>query len=174
MVEEFVAVSMSLFPISDMGLLAGFSSKEMAEISASLEWIDAPPDTILFEQGEIALHLYLVVSGEVNVYYKPDDGPALVVSRVRGQPGQEGVVGWSAAIGSPTYTSAAECSTACAMLRIRTDDLRSFCLRNPRAGARLLDRLAAMIVERMRNTHGHVLTLLEQGLRIPVTPSVNA
>ena len=60
-------------------------------------------DEIVFEQGERAEYLYVVVKGEVAVRFKPDDGPELVVSRIK-----EGeVFGWSAAFGSGRYTSGA-------------------------------------------------------------------
>src|SRR5512143_2848988 len=68
---------------------------------------------VIFEQGDLAEYLYLVVEGEVLVRFKPDDGPALTVARVRPQ----GVVGWSAALGSPEYTSSAVCSENSQMLR---------------------------------------------------------
>src|SRR4030042_4675083 len=61
-------------------------------------------DTILFEQGASAENLFAVVSGEVVVNFKPDDGPIIVVARV--QPGS--IVGWSAALGSRRYTSSAD------------------------------------------------------------------
>ena len=38
--------------------------------------------------------------------------------------------------------------------------------------ALLLERLAAVIAERLRNTHHHVIALLEQGLRIRMHKSV--
>jgi CRP/FNR family cyclic AMP-dependent transcriptional regulator len=121
-------------------------------------------DEVIFEQGNPAEFLYLVVTGEVIVRFKPDDGPALMVARVS----SEGVVGWSATLGSPTYTSSAVCATPCKLLRVRSDDLRQFCTRHPETGNLVLERLAAVISERLRNTHEHVIALLEQGLRLGV------
>jgi CRP-like cAMP-binding protein len=115
-----------------------------------------------------AEYLYIVVDGEISIRFKPDDGPALIVARVR----PEGVVGWSAALGSPTYTSAAICSTECQMLRVRSQDLRQLCEQDPETATLLLERLAAVIAERLRNTHHHVMALLEQGLRIRMHKSV--
>ena len=67
---------------------------------------DGYSGTVLFEQGDPAEHLFWVVVGEVTINYKPDDGAAITVARVR--PG--GVVGWSAALGSRAYTSSAACT----------------------------------------------------------------
>lgn len=123
-----------------------------------------PAGTVIFEQGDPAEYLYLVLEGEVHVRFKPDDGPALTVARVR----PEGVVGWSAALGSPAYTSAAICITDCQMLCISGEDLQQFCQCHPDAGSLLLERLATVIAERLRNTHQHVIALLEQGLRVNI------
>lgn len=120
--------------------------------------------SVIFEQGCLAEYLYVLVDGEISVRFKPDDGPVITVARVH----PEGVVGWSAALGSPTYTSSAVCSSDCQMLRVRSEDLRNLCEQHPDTGTIVLERLAAVIAERLRNTHNHVIALLEQGLRVGV------
>lgn len=117
--------------------------------------------TVLFEQGDPAEHLFLVVSGEVVIRYKPDDGPAITVARVH--PGS--VVGWSAALGNPAYTSGAICETYTQMLRVRGADLRGLCTYDPDTGYLILERLAKVIAERLRKGQEQVLALLLQGLR---------
>lgn len=124
---------------------------------------DYQSGTVIFEQGESTDYLYLIIDGEVVVSFKPDDGPALTVARVH----EEGVVGWSAALGSPSYTSSAVCSTNCRMLRVRGTDLRNLCEKHPETGALVLERLATVIAERLRNTHEQVIALLERGLQVP-------
>jgi CRP/FNR family transcriptional regulator, cyclic AMP receptor protein len=122
---------------------------------------DYYPDSLIFDQGEPAEFLYVVVVGEVVVNFKPDDGPSLIVARIK--PG--GVVGWSAALGSRLYTSGAICSTYTQMLRVRGSDLRRVCDDYPETGNLILNRLAEVIALRVSNTHEQVLALLELGLR---------
>ena len=117
--------------------------------------------TVIFEQGETAEFLYVVVDGEVVVSYKPDDGPAITVARIL----TGGVVGWSAALGSRMYTSGAFCAGYTQLLKIRGIELRKLCEENPDTGVILLDRLAAVIAQRLTNTHDQILALLELGLR---------
>jgi CRP-like cAMP-binding protein len=117
-------------------------------------------DSVLFEQGAPAENLFAVVSGEVVVNFKPDDGSTIVVARV--QPGS--IVGWSAALGSRRYTSSAVCATYTQLLRVRGDDLRRLCLKHPDTGSIFLDRLATVIAERLHSTHDLVLSLLQLGL----------
>lgn len=121
-----------------------------------------PEGKVIFEQGETTEYLYIVVDGEIQVRFKPDDGPPLIVARVR----DEGVVGWSAALGSPAYTSAAVCATDCEVLRVRGTDLRTLCEQHPETGSVMLERLADVIAKRLKNTHAQVIALLEQGLRV--------
>jgi CRP-like cAMP-binding protein len=121
--------------------------------------------TIIFEQGEITDHLYLVTDGEVIVRFKPDDGPALTVAHVR----PLGMVGWSAALGSSTYTSSAVCYSECHLLRVRSDDLRELYVKHPETAAIVLEHLATLIAQRLRNTHNHVLELLKQGMQQPTS-----
>jgi CRP/FNR family cyclic AMP-dependent transcriptional regulator len=118
-------------------------------------------DRMIFEQGEPAENLYLIISGEIIVQFKPDDGPAILVARVQ----EGGVVGWSAALGSRAYTSGAMTTMDTQTLRVRGSDLRILCVHEPELGQMILARLAEIIAVRLRSTHAQVLALLELGLR---------
>jgi len=117
--------------------------------------------TIVFEQGDYAEFLYLVVSGEVTIRYKPDDGPLMTVTRVQ----SGGIFGWSAAIGNPSYTSGAVCSLDSEILNIRGSDLRMLCDKHPTLGEVILERLSATMTERQQSRQGRVNSILANGLR---------
>jgi CRP/FNR family cyclic AMP-dependent transcriptional regulator len=121
---------------------------------------DCYTDDLLFAQGDPADYLYLVVSGEVIINYQPEDGTEILVTHVR----EGGIVGWSAALGNRCYTSSASCTCYTQMLRVRGSDLRNLCQDYPDTGILILDRLATVIAERLRNTHDQVISLLKQGL----------
>ncbi len=121
---------------------------------------DCYTGNVLFEQGDPAEFLYLVVSGEVTIRYKPEDGPPITITRVR--PG--GIVGWSAALGNRLYTSAAICTAYSQMLRVRGRDLKRLCEDYPDTGILILERLAWVIADRLRHTHEQVVELLIQGI----------
>lgn len=116
----------------------------------------------LFGQGDPAEYLYIVVQGEVQIIYKPDDGHPIPLTRVQA----DGVVGWSAALGNPVYTSSVVCETDCLLLRARAKDLRLLCENHPDTGRVILDRLATIVAERLHSTHQNVLSLLEQGMHL--------
>jgi CRP-like cAMP-binding protein len=115
---------------------------------------------MIFQQETPAENLYLVASGEVMVVYKPYDGPPITVARIKAG----GMVGWSAALGSRLYTSSAEAVEYSQLLRVRGAALRAMCVQYPRLGDIVLDRLATLIAERLRNTHPQVLALLKMGM----------
>jgi hypothetical protein len=60
------------------------------------------------------------------------------------------------------------------MLRVRKNDLRQLCENYPETGGLFLDRLAAMIAERLRTTHPQLIELLEQGLAVHIAKPVAA
>jgi CRP-like cAMP-binding protein len=101
------------------------------------------------------------VRGEVIIRFKPEDGPAMIVTRVQ----TGGIFGWSAAIGNPAYTSTAACALDSEILRIRGEDLRLVCEKHPQLGKILLDRLSAIISERTRVRKGQVKSMLADGMR---------
>jgi CRP-like cAMP-binding protein len=146
---------------NNLFLLEGLNAVQREVLRPLFEPCDFYAGTVLFEQGDPAEYLFAVVSGEVVVCFKPDDAPTITVARVK--PGS--IVGWSAVLGSRRYTSSAECSEYTQLLRVRGDDLRRLCIQHPETGVQVLDRLAAVIAERLRSTHDMVLSLIQLGLK---------
>jgi NTE family protein len=142
-------------------LFEGLSAAQLALLRPLFTPCDFYSGTMLFDQGDPAEFLYIVIVGEVVVIFEPDDGPPITVARV--QPA--GVVGWSAAVGSRTYTSRAECSTYTQLLRVRGTELRRLCEQNPAISAVILDRLATVIAQRLSKTHAQVVALLQMGMK---------
>jgi CRP-like cAMP-binding protein len=146
--------------------LAFFNGLQTADIQllapyfAPQTWVAG---TVIFEQDDYAEYLYLVVSGEVTIRFKPHDGPVMTVTRV--QPG--GIFGWSAAMNNPAYTSGAVCSLDSEVLRMRGIDLRAICEKHSELGRIILERLAGVIAERKRSQQAQVSSILASGMRQP-------
>lgn len=141
-------------------IFAGLDAVQIGQLSPYMVECQFPRDRVIFEQGQPAEHLYILLVGEVAIHYKPYDGPPLTVARI--EPG--GVFGWSAALRRDVYTSGAIASQACVAFRIRGTNLQVFCQENPETGGILLERLASVIAERLRSTHTQVLGILTQGM----------
>ncbi len=156
-------ITMNLEKYSHLAFFHGMQSSDIQLLEpyfAPQTWVAG---TTIFEQDDYAEYLYLVVSGEVTIHFKPHDGPIMTVTRV--QPG--GIFGWSAAMNNPGYTSGAVCSLDSEILRIRGIDLRAICEKHPELGSIILNRLAAVIAERKLSRQGQVSTILANGMRQP-------
>lgn len=161
LVSGFEALSMPGYYFDRLKLFDNLTPAQSALVRRIFYSMEAECGTVIFDQGDPAEFLYIIVEGEVMIQYKPDDGPMLTITRIK----PEGVVGWSAALASPTYTSAAVCSTDCKLVRVRGSDLTNLCREYPETGALVLEHLANVIAKRLRNTHPTVVTLLRYGLR---------
>ena len=158
---------MSKNSIQHLGLFKGLDHAQLERMQGLFSPCYEERGTLLFSQGAFADHFYIIVEGEVGLKYKPEDGPEISITRVRG----EGIVGWSAVLGNQTYSSSAVCETGCEMLQVESSNLHEFCVTYPDSGKIIIERLAELIAERLRNTHYEVISLLEQGLGIRRDPA---
>ena len=152
---------MNLEKYIQLAFFSGLCTAEIQLLSpffAPQTWVAG---TVVFDQGDFAEYLYLVVSGELTIRYKPDDGPMMNLTRIL--PG--GIFGWSAAMGNPVYTSGAVCALDSEVLRIRGANLRMLCEKNPELGKVILDRLSAIIAARQQNQQSRVNSMLANGMR---------
>jgi CRP-like cAMP-binding protein len=135
--------------------------EEMIELLRPLlEEFSCPPGTVIFQQGEQADFLYVVMDGRVDMSYKPYDGIPITVSRV----GKGGLFGWSAVMGSARYTSSAIAIEGVEAFRVHGSDLRSYCQQNPEVGKDILERLADNVSSRWKDAHKQVQSILIQGM----------
>jgi len=125
------------------------------------EPFSCPAETVIFEQGDPAHYLYLLLEGAVEVLYKPYDGPPLTVTHLE----QGTIFGWSAAIGNATYTSGAICREDCQAIRMSSRDLHNLCAREPEAGRIILDLLAESVSSRWQDAQNQIQLLLNTTIR---------
>lgn len=147
---------------AQLSIFNGLDDEMISQLSPFFVECMLPKDHLIFEQGQPAEHFYVLLEGEVEVDYKPYDGPLLPVARI--EPG--GVFGWSAAIGRDVYTSGAVALQDSTAYRLHSSSLSQICALHPDTGKIWLDRLASVIAVRLRSTHAHVLEILSQGKTI--------
>jgi CRP-like cAMP-binding protein len=82
---------------------------------------------VVVQQGAAADYFYLVISGKAQVSFKPYDGSPITVSHV----GKDGLFGWSAVLGSRTYTSSVTAIEDLETYRIHGSRLRNLCKEYP-------------------------------------------
>jgi len=146
--------------LAQLSIFQGMASAELNAIDPMLELVRFRQGELIFEQGHEADFLFILLSGEVEVKYKPYDGPPLTVARIF--PG--GVFGWSAALGRDAYTSSSLAAADGQAYKLSGCELRALCEREPDLGADLLNRLASAIAERLNSTHTEIVNILTHGL----------
>jgi CRP-like cAMP-binding protein len=159
---------MSDIVLDQIPLFSDLGSTRLALLRPLFHRCDCEAGEVIFEQGDIARYLFIVVEGSVSIRYKPDDAPELDVTSI--QPG--GVFGWSAAFGCGFYTSGAICLTDCNLLRVQGSKLKQLRENHPETGILILERLAAVVAKRLKGTqeHAQVMAFLEHGLKNGVKP----
>ncbi|MEA3350295.1 MAG: cyclic nucleotide-binding domain-containing protein [Chloroflexota bacterium] len=122
----------------------------------------------VFIQGDEADYLYIVIDGSVDIRYKPHDGETITVAHIE----KEGVFGWSAAFGNGDYTSGAVCMADTKLLCVHGNTMKEFHKKHPKTSILVLNRLAKVIVKRLKRSHTHaqVVAMLEHGLNNGVKP----
>jgi CRP-like cAMP-binding protein len=139
-------------------LFRDLSSADLKILAPLLFLRSYPAGAIVIEQGEPADCLYLLTEGEITLRYKPYDGEPMNLNRVRAG----GVFGWSAVLASDYYSSSAVCNTACQVLVMCGEDLRTLHEKHPQTGAMVLDRLARAVSSRWADAQTQVKTMLRK------------
>jgi CRP-like cAMP-binding protein len=140
--------------------LMDFTQEQVEILRPHLQEVHFQAGEKIFNQGDPATHLYFVAEGEVSILFDPEDGPVITVAAV----GTGDIFGWSSTLGSQLYTSGAVCTETGSFLRLEGECLRGICQNNPETGILILNKLAAVIAQRLRGTHEQVVKLLHQGI----------
>jgi CRP-like cAMP-binding protein len=152
--------------INSLPLFQGLSPHELSLLTERFQHDTFSEGAIIFSQGDPADRLYVLINGLVAIRFKPDDGEVLTVTEIT----ENGVFGWSSALGRRAYTSCAVCLEDSQTISVKGDVLRKLCVTHPETGVIILERLAEVIAERLRNTHEHVVSMLTEGMHSKNSP----
>jgi CRP/FNR family transcriptional regulator, cyclic AMP receptor protein len=147
--------------VDQIDIFKDLDKDQMELLKPLFESLSCQAGTVVFQQGTPADFLYFVVTGKVEMSFKPYDGTPITVSHVE----KGGLFGWSAVVGSEKYTSSAIAIEEVKAYRVRGSELRKFCVEHPEAGRDILERLADGVSERWKDAHKQVQSILLQGLK---------
>jgi len=146
--------------LESLPLFQGVDPQYIALLRPLFERVAFRAGTRVVEQGSSADYLYLIERGTLEISYKPYDGEHITVTHVE----SGGLFGWSAVVGSPTYTSSGIAIKDLGAIRVRGKDLRKLCSDNPEAGSVILDRLAGAASARWKDAHKQIKSILKNGM----------
>jgi len=146
--------------VNRAAIFKGLDEAQVELLRPLFEAFSCQAGTVIFQQDKPAEFLYLVISGKVDMSFKPYDGIPITVSHVD----KGGLFGWSAVVGREQYTSTAVAIEAVEAFRVHGRELRKFCREHPEAGEEILERLADGVSSRWTNAREQVKAILIQGL----------
>ncbi|MEN8171539.1 MAG: cyclic nucleotide-binding domain-containing protein [Chloroflexota bacterium] len=156
--------------ISSLKIFENFSPSQLIEIEPLITLNKFASGESVFNQGDPAKYICVILDGQVDIRFKPDDGELISVARLS----REGVFGWSAAFGSGTYTSGAIAITDVKLLCVSGENLKKLNKDNPKTGKLMLDQLAKIVSKRLDRTNAQgrdqVAAMLEHGLKNGIKP----
>ena len=141
-------------------LFRDLSVEQLGLIAPLFDLFTCPANYPIFEQGEQAAYLYLLICGTVALHYKPYDGASMILTHLHAGD----AFGWSSVVGGQVYTSGILSETEIEAVRIRGRDLRKLCREHPRFGSAVLDRLADAVSGRWKDSRQQVQAILNRNL----------
>ena len=142
--------------INETDLFKSINFEVMEEIANICSEEHYAKDTVLFEMGEKAEYLYILVEGTVNLVIK--NGGSLVYSLT--EPGE--VFGWSSMVDPGLYTASGVCSSDLKVVRIKKEKLYKLFDLHPDVGFKILKRLGSVFSKRLSNAYRDLLSARER------------
>ncbi len=130
------------------GSLSNDFVKEIMKIAASGSFQAGEQ---LFQEGDPADRLYILLKGRVKLIFG-QTGPVVYVVSHAGE-----AFGWSSLVGRPSYSASAECVTATKLLKFDKVKMQAIIENDPANGLILFKNLAATLGNRL--LHGYTTIL---------------
>ena len=137
--------------VEEIQLFKGFGPDFMEEITDAAQEVDFAEDLLLFNRGDPAENLYVLVEGSVNLFIKDGGSINFIVD----EPGE--IFGWSALVEPNIYTASAMCFAGAKALKIEGTRLEHILERHPKEAYRMMKRLAGVVGQRLTNSYEDIL-----------------
>ena len=134
-------------------LFQGMSEQARSEASRTAAEESNETGKLLFDAGDPAEHLYILVEGRVRV----STGVTGHIAHIVSDPGD--AIGWSSMAGNEAYTASAECLGPVKVLKFKRDRLVEMLENDPVSGMKFYRRLAELIGRRLVASYGATLSV---------------
>lgn len=154
-----------------------FTDEELMEVGRLCREERHADGVKLFNEGDQAEKLYLVLEGKVSL----DKEVALGRSGSSRQAtvsiqGPGHAVGWSSLVAPHIYTMSGICIEPCELLAIESSDIRRLMVQDPEAGFKLMDAIATLVrgrLEATTKTLTYFLSIISHELKSPLAAVEN-
>jgi len=138
--------------VKEIELFKDIDIEVMNEIANICSEENYAKDTVLFEKGDEAERLYIIVEGRVRLVVK--NGGVLNFSLTE----QGDIFGWSCMVESGRYTASSVCATDLRALKIEREKLDKIFSLYPDVGVKVLRRLAGVFSKRLSTAYQDLLS----------------
>jgi len=138
--------------VKEIELFKDIDTEVMNEIANICSEESYAKGTVLFEKGDEAERLYILMEGRVRLVVK--NGGTLNFNLT----GQGDIFGWSCMVESGRYTASGVCATDLKAVKIEREKLDKIFSLHPDAGVKVLRRLAGVFSKRLSNAYQNLLS----------------
>jgi len=131
--------------INEIELFQGIDGNAKEEIIKNCSEQSFSRNSIVFQKGEPADYLYILLQGEVNLIINNED--AVIYSLT--EPGE--AFGWSSIVEKGIYSASCTCLTDIKVMRLGKDKIDDIFNRYPKAAVAIYRRLGSIFSKRMGN-----------------------
>ena len=141
--------------LQSIELFSGLTGDQIEMLAPDTAQVEKKKGDALFNVGEEANDLYVLLDGKISIQVKLSSRPETVGIVVLQKHGQ--LVGWSGLIGGSHYTAKALCQKDCKLLKVDGTAMMKVLESNPAAGFEVMREISKVISNRMHNLQSVVL-----------------
>ena len=150
--------------LKEASLFHGLLAEELEQIQKLCEVRNIKEGTPLFEAGESADYLFLVLEGQIELRFKVVYFNAAIEIPLENKNSGE-AFGWSALIEPYTYTLSAFAAKDCRLLQLRGRDIEKLCAENSHLGYVVMNNVAKLIGRRFSALEKALVAEIQQSLK---------
>jgi CRP-like cAMP-binding protein len=141
-----------------VGLFGGLPESQLAKIAGFCKEMSFQQGERIFDEGEKAERLYILIEGKVSIRVHLTSRPETVTVAVI--EGSYNSFGWSGVVAPYHYTAAAFCETDSRVLVLPGIELMEVLKEDPASGITVMRRVAEIIGSRLKNSRAALLKSL--------------
>lgn len=136
--------------LSDVGLFKDLPDELLSRIASMSEEFSRSSGETIFQEGDEADRLHILLEGKVSIRVHLTSRPASVAVAILNQPYM--TFGWSGIVSPYRYTASAMCEEDCRLIAIPGGELIAALEQYPESGFLVMRRVSEIISSRLRNS----------------------
>lgn len=142
--------------LSNIPIFDSISGRELYLIASYMQVLQVAEDKVVFSEGEIGDYICFIVSGELNVYKKSEQGKQLLISKI----GKGRVLGEMNIIDRFPRSATVIANKPSTLLTLSHEHFEEILEEHPRAGISFFRGIARALSLNLRNASGKLADAL--------------